>query len=66
MQRWDIYLPLADRSDIALSHGSGIGVGLGGQFAINSMPDALERYYGTDVPYRFQLFLRIRPSQHAH
>ena len=48
-----------------LSHGGGIDVGLGGQFTINDMPDSLERYYGNDLPYSFQVFLRIRPSRMA-
>ena len=46
-----------------LTHGSGIDVGLGGQFTLNDMPDRLERYYGNDLPYGFQVFLRIRPSR---
>jgi hypothetical protein len=49
-----------------LTHGNAIDVGVGGQFTINSMPDELERYYGDDVPYSFQVFLRVRPSLHAH
>ena len=49
-----------------LSHGRGIDVGLGGQFTINSVPDYLDRYYGSDVPLTFEVFLRIRPSLHAH
>ncbi|MEY2491391.1 MAG: hypothetical protein QOH24_342 [Verrucomicrobiota bacterium] len=46
-----------------LTHGKGIDVGLGGQFTLNDMPNRLERYYGTDLPYSFELFLRIRPSR---
>jgi hypothetical protein len=46
-----------------LTHGRGIDVGLGGQFTLNDMPDRLERYYGNDLPYGFQVFLRIRPSR---
>ncbi len=45
-----------------IAHGSGIDVGLGGQFTLNGMPGYLERYYGKDLPYSFQLFLRVRPS----
>jgi hypothetical protein len=45
-----------------LTHGRGIDVGLGGQFTIHDVPDGLDRYYGDDVPYSFQVFLRIRPS----
>ena len=48
----------------------GIDVGLGAQFTLNDMPDYLEKYYGDDLPYSFQFFLRIRPSlmkmDHAH
>jgi hypothetical protein len=46
-----------------LTHGKGIDAGLGGQFTLNDMPNRLERYYGTDLPYSFQIFLRIRPSR---
>jgi Heavy metal binding domain len=49
-----------------LSHGGGIDVGLGGQFTIHDIPDALDRYYGDDVPFAFQVFLRVRPSAHRH
>jgi heavy metal-binding protein len=49
-----------------LSHGKGIDVGLGTQFTINARPDSLDRYYGDDLGYAFQFFLRIRPSLHAH
>lgn len=46
-----------------LTHGKGIDVGLGGEFTLNTMPDRLERYYGSDLGYGFQVFLRIRPSR---
>lgn len=46
-----------------LTHGTGIDVGLGGQFTLNDMPSYLERYYGDDLAYSFQVFLRIRPSR---
>jgi len=46
-------------------HNRGIDVGLGAQFTINDMPDRLEKYYGTDLPYAVQVFLRIRPSRHG-
>ena len=49
-----------------LSHGKGIDIGLGTQFTINDRPDSLDRYYGNDLGYAFQVFLRIRPSQHSH
>jgi hypothetical protein len=45
-----------------LTHGSGIDVGLGGQLTINTKPDGLDRYYGDDLPYSFQVFFRVRPS----
>jgi hypothetical protein len=46
-------------------HGRGIDVGLGAQFTLDDMPDRLEKYYGTDLPYSVQVFLRIRPSLHG-
>ena len=46
-----------------LTHGSGIDIGLGGQFTLNDMPNRLKRYYGNDLPYSFQVFLRLRPSK---
>src|SRR5438876_2064269 len=49
-----------------LSHGKGIDIGLGTQFSINDRPDSLDRYYGDDLGYAFQFFLRIRPSLHSH
>ena len=49
-----------------LSHGNGIDIGLGTQFTINDRPDGLDRYYGDDLGYAFEFFLRIRPSLHNH
>ena len=49
-----------------LSHGNGIDIGLGTQVTINDRPDSLDRYYGDDLGYALQFFLRIRPSQHSH
>ncbi len=49
-----------------LSRGKGLDIGLGTQFTINRQPDTLDRYYGDDLGYAFQFFLRIRPSLHAH
>jgi hypothetical protein len=49
-----------------LSHGNGIDIGLGTQFTINNRPDTLDRYYGDDLGYAFQFFLRVRPSLHSH
>ncbi len=49
-----------------LSHGQGIDIGVGTQFTINGRPDSLDRYYGDDLGYAFQFFLRIRPSLHGH
>jgi len=49
-----------------LSHGNGIDIGLGTQLTINDRPDSLDRYYGDDLGYAVQFFLRIRPSLHSH
>jgi Heavy metal binding domain len=49
-----------------LSHGNGLDVGLGTQLTFNDRPDRLDRYYGDDLGYAFQFFLRIRPSLHTH
>ena len=49
-----------------LSHGNGVDVGLGAQFTVNDRPDSLDRYYGNDLGYAFQFFLRVRPSLHSH
>ncbi len=49
-----------------LSHGNGIDIGLGTQFTINDFRDSLDRYYGNDLGYAFEFFLRIRPSLHSH
>jgi Heavy metal binding domain len=48
------------------THGGGIDVGLGGQFTIDERPGELDRDYGGDLGYSFEVFLRIRPSLHAH
>jgi hypothetical protein len=48
-----------------LSHGDGLDIGLGTQFTINDRPDSLDRYYGENLGYAFEFFLRIRPSQHV-
>jgi hypothetical protein len=49
-----------------MSHGNGIDIGLGTQLTINDRSDRLDRYYGEDLGYAFQFFLRIRPSLHGH
>jgi Heavy metal binding domain len=49
-----------------LSHGNGLDIGIGTQFTVNDRPDRLDRYYGDDLGYAFQFFLRIRPSLHTH
>jgi heavy metal-binding protein len=49
-----------------LSHSNGLDIGLGTQFTINDRPDRLDRYYGDDLGYAFQFFLRIHPSLHSH
>ena len=49
-----------------LTHGTGLDIGVGTQFTINDRPDRLDRYYGDDLGYAFQFFLRIRPSLHGH
>jgi hypothetical protein len=49
-----------------LTHGNGFDMGLGSQFTINNYPDTLDRYYGDDLGFAFECFLRIRPSRHSH
>src|SRR5438876_465468 len=49
-----------------LSQGHGLDIGLGTTLTINDRPDRLDRYYGDDLGYAFQFFLRIRPSLHSH
>jgi hypothetical protein len=49
-----------------LSHENGIDIGLGTQFTINNRPETLDQYYGDNLGYAFELFLRIRPSLHSH
>src|SRR6184192_3089548 len=46
------------------AYGDGIDVGLGAQFTIDHRPDELDRYYGDEVGYGLEVFLRIRPSLH--
>ena len=46
------------------THGKGLDVGLGGQLTLNSRPSSLDPYYGDDLAYTFQVFLRVRPSRH--
>ena len=48
------------------SHGKGLDVGVGGQLTLYGRPDSLDRYYGDDFGYGFQVFLRIRPSLLSH
>jgi hypothetical protein len=48
-----------------LSHGNGVDIGLGTQITFNDRPDRLDRYYGDDLGYAFQFFLRIRPALHG-
>ncbi len=47
------------------SHGAGLDLGLGGQFTVSHRPDSLDKYYGDDLGYGWQVFLRIRPSRHG-
>jgi Heavy metal binding domain len=49
-----------------LSHNRNIDVGLGGQVTLDIWPNELDRYYGDGPGYGFQIFLRIRPTQHGH
>jgi hypothetical protein len=49
-----------------LSHGRSVDVGLGAQLTIDDVPGELERYYGDDIPFAFQVFLRVRPSLTGH
>jgi len=46
-------------------HGKGIDVGLGGQFTVDVHPASLNRYYGDNPDFGFQIFFRIRPSEMA-
>ena len=45
-----------------LTHGRGIDLGLGGQITIHDVPDSLDRYYGDEIPFAFEVFFRVRPS----
>jgi len=49
-----------------LSHGKNIDIGLGGQVTVDFWPAELDRYYDSGPGYGFQVFLRVRPSQHLH
>jgi hypothetical protein len=49
-----------------VSHGNNIDIGLGGQVTIDFWPSELDRYYGDGPGYGFQIFLRMRGSQHSH
>jgi hypothetical protein len=49
-----------------LSRGKGIDVGLGAQFTIHDAPGDLDRSYGGEIPFAFQIFLRVRPSLMTH
>jgi hypothetical protein len=49
-----------------LTHGKGIDIGLGSQFTLNDFPSSLDRYYGDDLGYAFEFFVRIRPSLHGY
>jgi hypothetical protein len=44
-------------------HGRGIDIGLGAQVTINTRPGSLDRYYGDELGYGFEVFLRVRPSR---
>jgi hypothetical protein len=48
-----------------LTHGNGLDLGLGAEFTIDHRPSDLNRYYGDELGYGFQVFLRIRPSLHG-
>ncbi|MFL6569447.1 MAG: hypothetical protein ACJ8LI_09780, partial [Chthoniobacterales bacterium] len=48
------------------THGNGIDVGVGGQFTLNSRPGSLDPYYGDELAYSLQVFLRVRPSRLSH
>jgi hypothetical protein len=49
-----------------LCHGNEIDIGLGGQATIDFWPAELDRYYGSGAGYGFEIFLRVRPTLHAH
>src|SRR5437763_1019085 len=48
------------------THGNGVDVGLGAQFTIDHRPDELDRYYGDEIGYGLEVFLRVRPSLQHH
>jgi hypothetical protein len=49
-----------------LSHIKGVDIGLGAQFTVDVWPDELDRYYGDQPGFAFEVFLRVRPSLHRH
>jgi hypothetical protein len=70
----ELVIDLADESQIFpvsgytigyvrdLAHGKGLDVGLGGQFTFYDYPDSLDPFYGGNLGYGFEFFLRLRPS----
>lgn len=43
----------------------GGSIGVGGRIALNIVPDAVARFYGTRTPSGFSVFVRARPSRMA-
>ena len=48
------------------THGDGVDLGLGAQFTVDHRANELDRYYGDEIGYGLEVFLRIRPSLHRH